>query len=71
MMQLGCDGVFVGSGIFKAEDPAALARACVLATTHYNDPHFLAKISTGLGSGMKGEGNVRRPGQEMTADRGY
>lgn len=68
MMQLGCDGVFVGSGIFKAEDPAKLARACVLAVTHYQDAKKLAEISTGLGSGMKGEATLPHP---MTADRGY
>ncbi|KDE08611.1 pyridoxine biosynthesis protein PDX1 [Microbotryum lychnidis-dioicae p1A1 Lamole] len=71
MMQLGCDGVFVGSGIFKAENPALLAKAIVQATTHYNDPLILAQVSEGLGAGMKGEGNLRRPGQAMTADRGY
>ncbi|GIV00277.1 MAG: hypothetical protein KatS3mg014_1892 [Actinomycetota bacterium] len=49
MMQLGVDGVFVGSGIFKSEDPAARARAIVEATTHYNDPDVLAKVSHGLG----------------------
>ncbi|KAK4046034.1 Pyridoxal 5'-phosphate synthase subunit snz1, partial [Microbotryomycetes sp. JL221] len=58
MMQLGMDGVFVGSGIFKSENPAALARAVVLATTHYNDPKMLAEVSTGLGAGMKGEGRL-------------
>ncbi|KAK4045919.1 Pyridoxal 5'-phosphate synthase subunit snz1, partial [Microbotryomycetes sp. JL201] len=58
MMQLGMDGVFVGSGIFKSENPAALARAVVLATTHYNDPQILADVSTGLGAGMKGEGKL-------------
>lgn len=51
MMQLGCDGVFVGSGIFKSSDPAALARAIVIATTNYNDPHIIAECSTNLGRG--------------------
>jgi pyridoxal 5'-phosphate synthase pdxS subunit len=54
MMQLGVDGVFVGSGIFKSEDPAARARAIVEATTHYNDPDALAKVSHGLGEAMQG-----------------
>lgn len=54
MMQLGCDGIFVGSGIFKSSDPVKRARAIVLATTHYNDPEMLAKISHNLGEPMPG-----------------
>ncbi|MBU1992146.1 MAG: pyridoxal 5'-phosphate synthase lyase subunit PdxS [Patescibacteria group bacterium] len=54
MMQLGCDGVFVGSGIFKSSDPARRAKAIVEATTHYNDPKVIAKVSEGLGDAMKG-----------------
>jgi len=54
MMQLGMDGVFVGSGIFKASDPAKMAKAIVQAVTHYNDPVKLAEISEGLGTAMKG-----------------
>jgi len=54
MMQLGVDGVFVGSGIFKSEDPAVRARAIVEATTHFNDPDVLAKVSRGLGEPMHG-----------------
>ncbi|HHV73013.1 MAG TPA: pyridoxal 5'-phosphate synthase lyase subunit PdxS [Clostridia bacterium] len=54
MMQLGMDGVFVGSGIFKSENPAARARAIVEATAHYNDPEVLARVSKGLGEAMKG-----------------
>ncbi|MEX1047133.1 MAG: pyridoxal 5'-phosphate synthase lyase subunit PdxS [Actinomycetota bacterium] len=54
MMQLGVDGVFVGSGIFKSEDPAPRARAIVEATTNFNDPDILAKISHGLGEPMPG-----------------
>jgi len=54
MMQLGCDGVFVGSGIFKSTDPAARAKAIVLAVTYYNKPAKLAEISAGLGEAMKG-----------------
>jgi pyridoxal 5'-phosphate synthase pdxS subunit len=54
MMQLGVDGVFVGSGIFKSEDPASVARAIVEATTYYQDPEILAKVSRGLGEPMRG-----------------
>jgi pyridoxal 5'-phosphate synthase pdxS subunit len=55
MMQLGADGVFVGSGIFKSEDPAIRAKAIVRATTHYNDPEVLAEVSRGLGKAMVGK----------------
>jgi pyridoxal 5'-phosphate synthase pdxS subunit len=55
MMQLGADGVFVGSGIFKSEDPAARAKAIVRATTHYDDPKLLAEVSSGLGKAMIGQ----------------
>ncbi|KAG6527656.1 probable pyridoxal 5'-phosphate synthase subunit PDX1 [Zingiber officinale] len=54
MMQLGCDGVFVGSGIFKSGDPAQRARAIVQAVTHYSDPEILAEVSSGLGEAMVG-----------------
>ncbi|MGE5590289.1 MAG: pyridoxal 5'-phosphate synthase lyase subunit PdxS [Bacillota bacterium] len=54
MMQLGCDGVFVGSGIFKSSNPEARARAIVRAVTHYNDPKILAEISENLGEAMPG-----------------
>ena len=54
MMQLGMDGVFVGSGIFKSGDPAKRARAIVRAVTHYNDPAVLAEVSTDLGEAMVG-----------------
>jgi pyridoxal 5'-phosphate synthase pdxS subunit len=54
MMQLGVDGNFVGSGIFKSEDPAARARAIVEATTYFNDPEVLAKVSRQLGEPMRG-----------------
>ena len=54
MMQLGVDGVFVGSGIFKSDDPKARARAIVEATTYYQDPEVLAKVSRGLGDPMRG-----------------
>ncbi len=54
MMQLGCDGIFVGSGIFKSADPMRRARAIVAATTHYNDPQVLAEVSRDLGEAMPG-----------------
>lgn len=54
MMQLGADGVFVGSGIFKSEDPAKRAHAIVQAVTHYNDPDIIAQVSKGLGQAMPG-----------------
>jgi pyridoxal 5'-phosphate synthase pdxS subunit len=54
MMQLGADGVFVGSGIFKSEDPALRAKAIVQATTHYEDAELIAEVSRGLGEAMKG-----------------
>ena len=54
MMMLGCDGIFVGSGIFKSQNPAHMAKAIVEATTHYDNPELIAKISTGLGEAMKG-----------------
>jgi len=54
MMQLGCDGIFVGSGIFKSKEPAKMAKAVVAATTHFNDPQILAEISKDLGEAMPG-----------------
>jgi pyridoxal 5'-phosphate synthase pdxS subunit len=54
MMQLGCDGIFVGSGIFKSGDPAKRARAIVKATTHFNDPQIIMEVSEGLGEAMVG-----------------
>ena len=55
MMQLGCEGVFVGSGIFKSEDPDARARAIVEATTHFEDPEAVARATRGLGEAMRGQ----------------
>lgn len=55
LMELGAEGVFVGSGIFKSEDPAARAQAIVKATTYWNDPAVLAEVSEGLGEAMAGE----------------
>merc|ERR1712174_34000 len=59
MMQLGMDGVFVGSGIFKCPEPEARARAIVQATTHFQDPKVLMKVSTGLGPAMVGINDIR------------
>lgn len=71
MMQLGCDGVFVGSGIFKSGDAAARAKAIVQAVTHFNDAKILAEVSTGLGEAMVGL-NVGRMGEsEKMAGRGW
>lgn len=65
MMQLGADGVFVGSGIFKSADPEKRARAIVEATTHYNDPKVLAEVSAGLGEAMPGIEIEEIPPHEM------
>ena len=71
MMQLGADGVFVGSGIFTSGDPAARARAIVEATTFADDPEVVAKVSRGLGAAMTGIGADRLPADERLADRGW
>ena len=71
MMQLGMDGVFVGSGIFKSEDPASRARAIVEAVTHYDDPEILARVSSGLGRPMVGIGVGQLPEEERLATRGW
>ena len=71
MMQLGCDGVFVGSGIFKSADPASRAKAIVAAVTHYNDYKILAEISRDLGEAMPGlEMSCIEPSQRMQ-ERGW
>jgi pyridoxal 5'-phosphate synthase pdxS subunit len=71
MMQLGCDGVFVGSGIFKSGDAAKRAKAIVRATTHYQDPQVLAEVSMGLGEAMVGINcGSMAPGEKM-AGRGW
>ncbi len=70
MMQLGAEGVFVGSGIFKSEDPAKRASAIVQAVTHYNDPKILAEISRGLGIPMSGINIKQIPEVELMATRG-
>ena len=71
MMQLGMDGVFVGSGIFKSGDPVKRARAIVQAVTHYNDPQILAEISRGLGEPMVGINISQIPAEERLAVRGW
>ena len=71
MMQLGADGVFVGSGIFKSEDPERRARAIVKATTHYNDPKIIAEVSQGLGEAMPGLDIATIPKEELLAPRGW
>jgi pyridoxal 5'-phosphate synthase pdxS subunit len=71
MMQLGADGVFVGSGIFKSSDPAARARAIVVATTHYNDPKIIAEVSKGLGTAMPGLEIKDIPQEALLAVRGW
>lgn len=71
MMQLGCDGVFVGSGIFKSSNPAKRAKAIVAATTHYNDPAVLADLSKGLGEAMKGMEISTIPMENRLQERGW
>ena len=71
MMQLGVDGVFVGSGIFKSDDPAPRAKAIVEATTHYNDPEVIARVSRGLGDAMVGIEIGTIPTAELLAERGW
>jgi pyridoxal 5'-phosphate synthase pdxS subunit len=71
MMQLGVDGVFVGSGIFKSGDPAKRAAAIVKATTHYKDPYILAEVSRNLGEPMVGRQISSIPEAELIAQRGW
>lgn len=71
MMQLGVDGVFVGSGIFKSGDPAKRATAIVKAVTHYNEPKILAEISRNLGEPMVGRQISSLPDNELMAERGW
>lgn len=71
MMQLGADGVFVGSGIFKASDPASIAKAIVKATTHYQDATIIAEASRGLGAAMPGLDIKMIPPEELLASRGW
>jgi pyridoxal 5'-phosphate synthase pdxS subunit len=71
MMQLGAEGVFVGSGIFKSSDPATRAQAIVKATTHYQDPAIVAEVSKGLGASMPGLDIKAIPQQELLSPRGW
>ncbi|MFH1453653.1 MAG: pyridoxal 5'-phosphate synthase lyase subunit PdxS [Armatimonadota bacterium] len=71
MMQLGVDGVFVGSGIFKSDNPKARAKAVVDATTYYNDPKVLADISAGIGVPMKGLDITQLDEKELLQTRGW
>ena len=71
MMQLGAEGVFVGSGIFKSSDPAARAKAIVKATTHYKDAKIIAQVSKGLGEAMPGKDIKQIPAEELLAKRGW
>jgi pyridoxal 5'-phosphate synthase pdxS subunit len=70
-MQLGAEGVFVGSGIFKSEDPARTARAIVQATTHFDDPKIIAEVSKNLGTPMRGIAMDQIPESERLAVRGW
>ncbi len=71
MMQLGVDGVFVGSGIFKSGDPAKRAAAIVKAVTHFSDPYILAEVSRNLGEPMVGRSISTMPEEEKIAGRGW
>ena len=69
MMQLGADGVFVGSGVFKSEKPEAFARAIVLGTTHYDDPDILARVTEELGTEEAMKGLDRLAAEELMQTR--
>jgi len=71
MMQLGADGVFVGSGIFKSSNPEARAKAIVEATTHFQDPKIIAEVSKNLGEAMPGLDIKQIPAEELLAPRGW
>ena len=71
MMQLGSDGIFVGSGIFKSSDPEKMAKAIVKATAHYQDPDILAQVSEGLGEAMRGIEIGDITPEHRMADRGW
>lgn len=71
MMQLGSDGIFVGSGIFKSGDPAARAKAIVKATASYDKPEILAEVSEGLGEAMKGTDISEIPPESRFSERGW
>jgi pyridoxal 5'-phosphate synthase pdxS subunit len=71
LMQIGVDGVFVGSGIFKSDNPAARAKAIVEATTHFRDPKIIAEVSRGIGVAMRGLEVTTMPATERLAVRGW
>ena len=71
MMALGAEGVFVGSGIFKSEDPPSRARAIVAATTHWQDPERVAEASRGLGPAMESLESSKLEGEQLLANRGW
>lgn len=71
MMQLGAEGVFVGSGIFKSSNPEVMAKAMVKATTHYQDPKVIIEVSKGLGKAMPGLDIKSIPEEELLATRGW
>jgi pyridoxal 5'-phosphate synthase pdxS subunit len=71
MMQLGAEAVFVGSGIFKSDNPAVRAKAIVRATTHFNDAKIVAEVSRGLGAAMSGVESAKLPQSELMQTRGW
>lgn len=71
MMELGCDGVFVGSGIFKSDNPAKRAKAIVEAVAHYKDAKLIAEVSKGLGDAMRGQSVARMDEKDRMAVRGW
>jgi pyridoxal 5'-phosphate synthase pdxS subunit len=71
MMELGCDGVFVGSGIFKSDNPARRAKAIVEAVAHYRDAALIAEVSKGLGEAMRGQSVAQMEDREKIAVRGW
>ncbi len=71
MMMMGCDGVFVGSGIFKSENPSSRGRAIVEAVTHYDDPSIIAEVSKDLGEPMKGLDITELPAEARLQERGW
>jgi pyridoxal 5'-phosphate synthase pdxS subunit len=71
MMELGCDGVFVGSGIFKSDNPAKRAKAIVEAVAHYKDAKLIAEVSKGLGDAMRGQSVARMDEKDKIAGRGW
>ena len=71
MMQLGAESIFVGSGIFKSDDPASRAKAIVQAATNFRDPKILAEVSSGLGGAMRGLEVTNMPDEERMAGRGW